>query len=168
MQQAHERLKLATDEMLKRLIRFEPATFPLEDKGWNPSEVIQHLTISEKGILGYVKKKTSSGWIGLEEATEETAYRGKVLLERLASAEKYAAPDFIAKPEKGIALNDAIAAWIGHRKELIQYFDTAPAESLNSLVFRQPAAGMLTLIQTVNFIASHIEHHYQQIDTYAA
>ena len=166
MQQANERLKHATDLMMQRLQRFLTTTFPSDNKGWNPSEVIQHLTISEKGILGYVKKKTSSGWLGLEEANEETRLRGKILLERLATPEKYPAPEFIAKPEQGIPLNDAIAEWMRHRRELNQYFNSAPMESLSLLVFRQPAAGMLTLIQTVHFIASHIEHHFQQIDSY--
>ena len=167
LQQANERLTHATDSMLQRLKRFSTAIFPTDIEGWNPSEVIQHLTISEKGILGYVKKKTSSGWLGLEEANEETQLRGKILLERLATSEKYPAPEFIPKPERGIPLNDAIAEWIRHRHELTQYFNTAPIESLNLLVFRQPAAGMLTLIQAVNFIASHIEHHFQQIDQYS-
>lgn len=168
MQQAFDRLNDATSAMLKRLERFTSVAFSSDGAHWNPSEVIQHLTISEKGILGYVKKKTGSGWLNLEEANEETILHGKILLERLASSEKYPAPEFIAKPERGISLNDAIAEWKRHRSELTDYFNGAPIESLNLLVFRQPAAGMLTLIQTVNFIASHIEHHFQQIDNYSA
>jgi len=168
LQKANERLNRATEEMLQRLQKFSASHFPAEEAGWNPSEVIQHLTISEKGILGYVRKKTSSGWLGLDAANEETIHRGKILLERLATSEKYPAPEFIAKPDKGISLSEAMAEWIRHREELNSYFSTAPIESLNLLVFRQPAAGMLTLIQTVNFIASHIEHHFQQIDQYSA
>lgn len=168
LQHANDRLNRATDEMLKRIQKFSARHFSSNEAGWNPSEVIQHLTISEKGILGYIRKKTGSGWLGLDAANEETIQRGKILLERLATNEKYPAPEFIAKPDKAISLSEAVAEWIRHREELNSYFSTAPMESLNLLVFRQPAAGMLTLIQTVNFIASHIEHHFQQIDQYSA
>jgi hypothetical protein len=168
LKEANQLLNAATEGMLRRLEKFSAIKLRQDESSWNPSEVIQHLTISEKGILGYIRKKTLSGWLSLEEANEDTEARGKILLERLASAEKYPAPEFIAKPQKDILLKDAVREWLQHREELTAYFETAPNESLNLLVFRQPAAGMLTLIQTVHFIAAHIRHHYCQIDSYTA
>jgi hypothetical protein len=130
---------------------------------WSMAQVIEHLLASEGGTLGYMKKKSSGGWELLEDATHEHHEKSRAINERLESNERYKAPDVLPEPGNAITMDELLNKWNELRDELYSFLNTINPEQFTKLVFRQPAAGMLTILHALEFMDAHIRHHLPQI-----
>jgi hypothetical protein len=135
--------------------------------GWSIGQVIQHIMFSEGGTLGYMKKKSSSGWETLDVTGEEQVQNGMALNTRLQTNERYKAPAVLPEPENNIPIADALANWDRLRSDLVDFLESIEEVHFNKLVFRQPAAGMLNVIQTLDFLTNHLNHHIPQVQRIA-
>jgi hypothetical protein len=132
--------------------------------GWSMAQVAEHLLASEGGTLGYMKKKSSSGWHALEDATNEHHAKSVAINARLESRERYKAPEILPEPTNKIAINELFLEWNALRAELHAFLSAIGHGYLNKLVFRQPAAGMLTILHTLEFMDAHLRHHLPQLE----
>jgi hypothetical protein len=130
---------------------------------WSIAQVVEHLLSSEGGTLGYMKKKSSGGWDALEDAAAEHHEKSSAINARLESGERYKAPDVLPEPGNSTSLEDLLNSWNLLRAELRQFLLTIDYRNFNKLVFRQPAAGMLTILHTLEFMDAHLRHHVPQI-----
>jgi hypothetical protein len=137
---------------------FQPAD------GWSIAQVVEHLIASEGGTLGYMKKKSSGGWDALEEATAEHHEKSRAINARLESDERYKAPDVLPEPGNSTSLQDLLQKWNALRRELEAFLVTLDVTHFNKLVFRQPSAGMLTILHALEFMDAHLRHHLPQIN----
>lgn len=137
------------------------ATQPAD--GWSIRQVIGHLLFSETGTLGYMQKKSSSGWDALEETGQEQSDSSAALNTRLASNERYKAPSVLPEPGNDVSLAELLQRWEASQIAIREFALGVEEKYYNKLVFRQPLAGMLNLIQTLEFVAHHIRHHLPQV-----
>ena len=131
---------------------------------WSMAQVIEHLLASEGGTLGYMKKKSSGGWDALEEAGEEHHEKSEAINARLESDERYKAPDVLPEPGNKTSMEELMHTWSTLREELHSFLLNINSAHFNKLVFRQPAAGMLTVLHALEFMDAHLRHHLPQID----
>jgi hypothetical protein len=159
-------LEKAKRDFLQELLNFAPdqlSTKPNETE-WSALQVVDHLLLSETGTLGYLKKKTQSGWEGLEFSGEEHKTNGKALIQRLNSTERYKAPAILPEPlgEKSLfAYNEQ---WDQLRDDFALFLTTLDPNFYERLVFRQPVAGFIDLFDTLRFLTAHIQHHFAQLE----
>lgn len=132
--------------------------------GWCALEVVDHILNSEKGTLGYVLKKTSSGFEGLQDGTPENDAASAQLNAALESDSKWGAPAVLPPPDPNLDLPGLGAQWSGVHAKMEQWIAAFPQEFENKLVFRHPLAGRLTLAQTLGFLQRHIAHHRFQLE----
>ena len=132
--------------------------------GWSIAQVVEHLIASEGGTLGYMKKKSSGGWDALEEANAEHHESSNAINARLESDERYKAPDVLPEPGNSTSLEDLLQKWNALRTELEAFLLTLDVTHFNKLVFRQPSAGMLTILHALEFMDAHLRHHLPQIN----
>ena len=137
---------------------FQPAD------GWSMAQVVEHLMASESGTLGYMKKKSSSGWDSLEEASADHHEKSRAINARLESNERYKAPDVLPEPGNSTSLEDLLEKWNALREELYSFLTTVDSHHFTKLIFRQPAAGMLTILHALEFMDAHLRHHVPQIE----
>ena len=130
---------------------------------WSLAQVVEHLLASETGTLGYMKKKSSGGWDALEDAGEDHHASSAAINTRLESNERYKAPDVLPEPTNAIALGVLIEKWNTLRAELLDFVSTIEPEHFHKLIFRQPAAGMLTVLHALEFMDAHLRHHLPQV-----
>lgn len=133
-------------------------------ESWSMIQVIQHILFSEGGTLGYMVKKTSSGWEVLDRVGEEQVANGARLVDRLASGEKYKAPSVLPEPDGEESFESLETRWNALREQYAQFLNQLPNEFNDRLIFKQPAAGMLTLDYTLDFLTEHIKHHLPQLE----
>jgi DinB superfamily len=131
---------------------------------WSIAQVVEHLLASEKGTLGYMKKKSSGGWDALEDEAEQHRVSSAAINARLESNERYKAPDVLPEPTNALALHALFSTWNELRNEMSAFLESVEPQHLRKLVFRQPAAGMLTVLQTLEFMDAHLRHHIPQIE----
>lgn len=131
---------------------------------WSIAQVVEHILSSETGTLGYMKKKTSGGWDSLEDAGDEHRTSSAAINARLESNERYKAPDVLPEPSNTLAPGELFEKWNALRIELVEFVSDIQPEHFHKLVFRQPAAGMLTVLHTLEFMDAHVRHHLPQIE----
>ena len=131
--------------------------------GWCALEVLDHVVISEKGTLGYILKKTSSGFDTLPLRTPETDAASAQLNKALESDGKWGAPSVLPPPNEKLSLEELSATWRGIHGKMEQWLAQFPEDQADRLVFKHPFAGRLTLDQTLGFLQRHITHHRYQL-----
>lgn len=134
-----------------------------QNESWSAVQVIEHIIWSETGTLGYMKKKTSSGWEGLPLTGEEENIKSSMLNARLVSEERYKAPAILPDPEGKKTLPELVNEWNVLRDELVNFVNGLDENFYDRLVFKQPIAGPLNLFQTLEFLNHHLRHHIPQI-----
>jgi hypothetical protein len=131
---------------------------------WSIAQVVEHILSSETGTLGYMKKKSSGGWDALEDAGDDHRASSAAINARLESNERYKAPDVLPEPTNALALGELFEKWNALRAELVDFVSHIQPEHFHKLVFRQPAAGMLTALHALEFMDAHLRHHLPQIE----
>ncbi len=134
-----------------------------EPDNWSATQVIEHLLASEGGTLGYMLKKSSGGWNTLEDADAPHHESSRAINERLRSDERYKAPDVLPVPPNASSKEELMNQWNALREKLENFLETIEAQHLDKLVFRQPAAGMLNIVHTLEFMEAHLRHHLPQV-----
>jgi|GEM_PF-380966 len=134
---------------------------PAADGGWSVAQVCIHLSVAEAQGLAYMRKKLSGG--AVDKATFNTWYRATLLRLALWLPIKYKAPSILKEPDVTIPFGDAEAKWTEGRAQLRQFLVDFPVEMLNAEVFKHPAAGKITIMQTLKFMHEHQNHHMRQV-----
>ena len=129
--------------------------------GWSVAQVCIHLSGAESQGLAYMRKKLSGG--AVDKATFNTWYRATLLRAALWLPIKYKAPSILKEPDATISFADAMAQWADGRAKLRQFIAEFPIELIDSEVFKHPAAGKITLMQTLRFMHEHQNHHMKQV-----
>lgn len=140
-------------------IRQQPA-----EGGWCALEVADHLLTSERGTLGYLVKKTSSGYGALETATAEHEAASAKLNEALASDGRWSAPAVLPPPDDSLQWEVVRQQWLDIQDQFERFRAAFPETAAEKLVFRHPLAGRFTFAQTLDFLRYHIQHHEYQLD----
>ena len=131
------------------------------DGGWSVAQVCIHLGGVEAQGLAYMRKKLSGG--AVDKATFSTWYRATLLRLALWLPIRYKAPSILKEPDATISFVDAMAKWSDGRAQLRQFLADFPVSMLDAEVFKHPAAGKITIVQTIKFMHEHQNHHVRQV-----
>jgi DinB superfamily len=131
---------------------------------WNALQIIEHIMQSEGGVLGYMSKKTSSGWENIEHTTQEHADKSTALNSRLISRDQYKIPAVLTEPEATEDYDTLKNRWNQLHQHIHTFVTELHEEFYDRQIFNQPAAGRLNLFQTLEFLCYHILHHTYQLE----
>lgn len=131
---------------------------------WNALQIIEHIMQSEGGVLGYMVKKTSSGWEGIEHTTQEHADKSAALNDRLISRDQYKIPAVLSEPEASADYVTLKNRWNLLHEQIHSFVNGLHEEFYGRQIFNQPAAGRLNVFQTLDFLTYHILHHTYQLE----
>lgn len=122
---------------------------------WSPAQILQHLYLMERVIIGGIKQVLMSG--EKREATEKPL---ELVIDR---SRKVPAPENL-KPGDGPFQKETLLSKLEEsRRELINFAETAPEHMLNEQAMKHPHLGDLSLKQWVEFIGYHEKRHLLQI-----
>ncbi|WP_191560438.1 DinB family protein [Metabacillus idriensis] len=122
---------------------------------WSPAQILQHLYLMERVIIGGIKQVLMSG--EKREATEKPL---ELVIDRSL---KVPAPENL-KPGDGPFQKETLLSKLEEsRRELINFAETAPEHMLNEQAMKHPHLGDLSLKQWVEFIGYHEKRHLLQI-----
>jgi DinB superfamily len=160
-----EAFEKARHEFLIQLAEFNTSNFNKqpEDGGWSASQVVEHILSSETGTLGYMMKKSSSGWETLEVTGEEQSNNSKALNDRLSSDMRIAAPAVLPQPTNAYNQEQLKDQWQQLRDKYQDFLNNIEERHYDKLVFKQPVAGMLNVVQAIEFLTLHLKHHIPQL-----
>jgi uncharacterized damage-inducible protein DinB len=130
---------------------------------WSVTETIYHLKVAENGALLYMRKKLEVG--GHQKATFGAAVKQKLLSLAVSLPFKYKAPSVAQVPEgTKVSYAEAVAEWNDVRKALKKEYERIDESIIGNELFKHPAAGKLSILQSVKFMRQHVVRHAGQID----
>jgi hypothetical protein len=130
---------------------------------WSITEVILHLSKAEEGALKYMKIKLEHG--GHQKASLGSWLKQKLLSFAISLPIKYKAPNVIKLDETDTGtFSEAVANWVDIRMSLRKEYEMIDEDIIDHELFKHPAAGKLSVIQSVKFMRRHVQRHKEQIE----
>jgi uncharacterized damage-inducible protein DinB len=163
--EAFGKMESERQKLLKHLEQYSEEVLikkPTVDS-WSVTETIYHLKVAENGALLYMRKKLEVG--GHQKATFGSAVKQKLLNFAVSLPFKYKAPS-VAQVPKGtkVSYPEAVVEWNDVREALKNDYETIDESIIGNELFKHPAAGKLSIIQSVKFMRQHVVRHVGQID----
>jgi hypothetical protein len=160
-------MELKKERLIQRITALPESSYTSQPSPgrWSVAQVANHLYLSEKLSLAYLKKKLS--YPDTVPPFHVKSW-GSVLLIKviLSSPFKVKAPKAINMWEEQPILSPAELneKWSLLRNELISFIQEHEPTFRRHLAFNHPFAGRLTFYQMTIFINDHMAHHIRQID----
>jgi uncharacterized damage-inducible protein DinB len=162
----YHRLERKRDLLMKEVQSCSPEDYlrqPTPDQ-WSIGQVANHLFLSEKLSLGYLRKKLS-----YPETVPRFQFRswwGIGLIKIVFFLQvKVKAPGPINMWEEQDVLSASALEeqWGQLREELISFIEQHDAAFGSHLAYRHPFAGRMTMYQMLIFLNDHMAHHLRQV-----
>lgn len=77
---------------------------------------------------------------------------------------KFKAPKIVSSVPENISLDSLKSDYDKNTVSFKQLLQNFPNELMGKLIFKHPIVGLLTIEQTVGFLAEHYLHHERQMD----
>ena len=135
---------------------------PNEDS-WSICEVFSHLIFSEDRSVIYINKKIQ-GAANNNKAGFSQQIKTNLLKFILALPFKYKAPKVVSTFPVFNSLEDIQKEWNNKRIVIEQIINETSEEVLHQQIFKHPSIGKISMLQFLEFLESHIEHHAKQIE----
>lgn len=132
-------------------------------EAWNMIEVAEHLFNAEQGILPQLKKYGKGEG---KKAGLSATLRSTILSLFMRSPAKIKVPKAAARiePQGNKDFESLKESWNVLREDMNTWVHQYPHNRLGHYVFKHPVAGLLTPVQTMQFLEDHIAHHIKQIE----
>lgn len=132
---------------------------------WSIIQNMNHLILSESGILIYLKKKIQ-GVDTLKEAGLASWFAYQLLLLYSVLPFKRKAPKGIDQPSNGEDLVTISTKWDKLRENWREFISQVPENQLNIAIFKHPfLSTRLNVYQTIGFMEAHFQRHARQIES---
>jgi DinB family protein len=133
------------------------------DTKWSIAEIIYHVYLSEKLPCNFMINfsfERKNQVLGIK-----ARIRSLILNIVLNSKLKFKAPvNAIENFPEVIDPQELINKWDRSNKEFLDYLENFNSDKLKNFIFKHPLAGKLNILQTLEFINSHMVHHKKQIE----
>ncbi len=141
----------------------EQRAFNPESGAWNLLQVMRHIVTSERLSLAYIQRKISSG-ANVPKAGIDSWFRYLILNIAFYLPLKFKAPKIAQVDEDYPDYESMKKEWNEVRNGFQELIDKNDAETLAKAIYRHPRAGMLNMLQAVEFLDTHISHHIKQME----
>lgn len=161
-----DKLEIKKRDLLNHLQNYTSYLYEKQpdSKTWSIGQVAQHVYLSERNSLLYLKKKLS--YPDSVPTYNLKSWGGVWLIKLVYFFEfKIKAPDSINmwKVNELMTFEDLKVKWGELRKELIAFIEKNEPAFGKYLAFRHPFAGRMTMYQMLIFMNDHLRHHELQI-----
>ena len=145
-------------------------SFPVEKfaqqpspESWSVGQAANHLFLSEKFSLAYLRKKMS--YPDTIPKFHIKSWWGMFAYKYILRFVKVKAPKQINMWEEQVMLkpDELDRQWSDLRLELWTFLTEKYPQFKNHLVYNHPFAGRLTMKQMLTFFCDHIDHHTRQV-----
>jgi hypothetical protein len=162
-----QKLELKREKLMRQILPLTETEYTKQPSpgSWSAIEAANHVYLSEKLSLAYLKKK-----MAYPDTIPPFHFKswGGVLLIKLVlgTGYKWKAPESIDMRHQQPVLTPAELSlqWPLQRKELLSFIESHQATFGSHLVYRHPYAGRMTMHQMLIFLNDHFGHHMKQID----
>ncbi len=130
---------------------------------WSVNQIIAHLITVEELTIGYIRNKISKG-NELPQTSLSNTLKSMLLKIVLKSGVKIKGPDAVTSVPATSQIKALRQRWDTTRFQLEDLLTEIPPHLLEKCLFKHPYVGPLSIVQTLNFLQDHYDHHLRQIN----
>ena len=138
----------------------DQTTFRIGPGRWSILMVLEHVVITEEMVLADIRHNATAGPASSAPKSPEAFLMVIKVLEKDIPVE---VPLPELEPAGGMSLDDLIIRWEAARTGLRRALEQIPPETLTVPICRHPVAGPMDARETLEFLATHLDHHLRQI-----
>ena len=161
LQKKFDKLEQCTNELIKKMQTHthKELNKPLEKNKWSAFQHLEHLILVETASINYIAKK-----INFASKVKDAGLKNKLRFSLLKlyfvfPIIKAKAPTTVANVPNESDLVSIEARWKKKRQSLIDILSLVDDHMLPKEFFKHPIAGKLNLLQTLDFLTTHLNHH---------
>ncbi len=165
LQKKFDILNVILDKNLKFMDSLsEDARFKSGAEEWNAAQILNHLFVSEQGVVAYLEKKVLADKDEVPKGGLSAKLRAFLLQRALRNDKtKFRAPKFFeALPERP-DYQKIKAEYPALRSKLGAVLERFDASMVGKAYFKHPRAGRITILQTLDFLTDHFQRHERQM-----
>jgi hypothetical protein len=140
----------------------ELVIYRIASEKWNISEILQHLVMSEKLSMIYLRKKTKYSR-EFPKKTILTELRSMALQFFMWNPVPLKAPAGVNRFDSNLSLKEIIDDWGQIRSDMNIFLEELDSRSFDSELYKHPAFGKLTLDHMIRFFYVHVKRHEKQL-----
>lgn len=158
-----DRLESGCDRLLRDLGAMDEGqrSFRPRTGVWSPTEVAHHLLLVHTGIVATLRKVGGEA-MRRRSVWQRLGHRAVLLVLRSGIRVRNPVPS--VTPDPGVTFEQLEPEWAAARADTRALFESLDEPALERRGFRHPIAGPLTVFESLEFLASHLEHHHRQLD----
>jgi hypothetical protein len=132
-------------------------------EAWSPLQIAEHVVLVEEQMVGFATRQAAAGPQRREVGGPDDAMRNRVL-HAIRSGTRLRIPDGVrVHPRSDPRLDDVATRWRASGEQMRALVETFPPDLESTALLVHPAAGPLTLEQSLVFIDEHARHHLHQL-----
>lgn len=131
---------------------------------WSPTQIMNHLILSEKLSIAYCQKKLSFN-PNLKKSGFMTTLRTNMIRGYLYSPLKFKAPSIINTPvlPKEDTIENIRKNWNKVRNDLKDFINDLPESMLDKELYKHPFGGRISVLGMLKVMEAHFDNHRKQI-----
>jgi hypothetical protein len=127
---------------------------------WSLEDVAQHLWLVERGTVHVLRSRAEKPSLPRDPFSPLKLAAMRAIVPRGIRI-KAPVPEII--PQRRMPVDEVAPAWEATRAELRDVLTRLAPERLETRIFRHPLFGPLSVVQTVEFLGLHHDHHGHQV-----
>lgn len=152
LSESRERLLATVEGLTREQRQYRPAP-----GRWSVGEIVEHLTMVEKSVLGLVTKTLESA----PDGSKRSAMGDEALVADVAGRiTRFAAPEFVA-PKGQLQDDELLSQFLAARENTSKFVTTSNAD-LRRHFFPHPIFGELDCYQWLLLLGAHCDRHRVQ------
>ncbi|HNM32084.1 MAG TPA: DinB family protein [Chitinophagales bacterium] len=133
------------------------------DGGWSAAQVLYHCGMAERETINNIVKNLQAHPTKIKENLR-SKINGSLLMVFLRLPLKFKAPKIVSTVPENISFDSLKNDYDKSTDDFKKLLQDFPNELRDKLIFKHPIVGLLTIEQTVGFLAEHYLHHEKQLD----
>jgi hypothetical protein len=161
-----EKLNQALDKLIDLLTPYSDHVLNQSpgNQKWSPTQIMNHLLMSEKLSIAYCRKKLSFN-PKLKRAGITSVFKTYIIRFYLYSPLKFKAPKLINTPflPATDTLDNIIIKWKAVRSDMKLFLEEIAESDLDKEIYKHPFGGRISILGMLSFMEAHFENHRKQI-----
>ena len=131
------------------------------ENSWSIIQVLEHLVLVDQKCFQSIQETAHKR----KKSSISSKFNSILLNSVLVLPTRYKAPKTKhIKPISNLSIRELLIKWSKSKQSWINLLEQFSFDELKLTVFKHPYVGLLTIDQTLLFIAYHIKHHHYQIN----
>ncbi len=165
LQNKFDQLESISTELISRMEALDHSKLnrAIKKNKWSKAQHLEHIILVEKASVSYISKKIKYSDNAKNTGIKNVWRSSLIKLFFAMPFIKIKAPAIVADVPNESSIESIKMKWSEERKNLYKQLSLIDEQLVSKELFKHPIAGKMNIIQAMDFLKGHLNHHKKQI-----